>query len=146
MKYIFAKNSTNYADFAGGRVLYSMKGATGFPVRLASEIFQRCTDFLIKQGSRGPYTIYDPFCGSGYLLTVLGFLHGKSIKKIIASDIDVKFINMAKKNLELIESIKEITLKFEDLKLIKVEGHSGVEGNERADLLATSAIKEGNKP
>jgi len=48
----------------------------------------------------------------------------------------------AKKNHALIESIKKIILKFDDLKFIKVKGHAGVDGNERANLLATSAIKK----
>ena len=47
----------------------------------------------------------------------------------------------AKKNQNIIESIKKILLKFNDLKFIKVRGHVGIEGNERADFLATSAIK-----
>jgi len=47
----------------------------------------------------------------------------------------------AKKNTELIESIKKSMAKFNDLKLIKVRGHAGQEGNERADFLATMAIK-----
>jgi len=49
----------------------------------------------------------------------------------------------AKKNLELIRSIKKIIAKFKDLKFIKVRGHEGVEGNEKADFLATSALKKG---
>jgi len=48
----------------------------------------------------------------------------------------------AKKNKELVNSIKKTILKFKDLKIIKVKGHAGVEGNERADHLATSAIKK----
>ena len=48
----------------------------------------------------------------------------------------------AKKNKELVDSIKKTILKFKDLKIIKVKGHAGIEGNERADHLATSAIKK----
>ena len=48
----------------------------------------------------------------------------------------------AVKNQEIIRSIKKIMLKFHDLKLIKVKGHDGNKGNERADFLATSAIKK----
>lgn len=48
----------------------------------------------------------------------------------------------AKKNRELIESIKKIMTDFNDLKLIKVMGHSGQEGNERADYLADRAVKQ----
>jgi ribonuclease HI len=34
---------------------------------------------------------------------------------------------------------------FKDLQIIRVKGHSGHPGNERADYLATSAIKQGQK-
>lgn len=48
----------------------------------------------------------------------------------------------AKKNQDIIESIKKILSKFDDLKFIKIKGHVGIEENERADFLATSAIKK----
>ena len=48
----------------------------------------------------------------------------------------------ARKNQDIIQSIKKTLLKFNDLKIIKVKGHSGHEENERADFLATSAIKK----
>jgi len=47
-----------------------------------------------------------------------------------------------KKNQDLIEAVKKIISKFKDLKLVKVKGHAGIEENERADFLATSAIKK----
>lgn len=47
----------------------------------------------------------------------------------------------AKKNQALAKEIRETILKFKDLKLIKVKGHAGHVENERADFLATSAIK-----
>ena len=47
----------------------------------------------------------------------------------------------ARKNKELINSIKKLISKFSNLKLIKVKGHNGFDGNEKADFLATSAIR-----
>ncbi|RPH50318.1 MAG: ribonuclease HI [Desulfobacteraceae bacterium] len=47
----------------------------------------------------------------------------------------------AKKNPELINSIKKTMTSFRDLKLVKVKGHAGHAGNERADFLATRAVK-----
>ena len=46
------------------------------------------------------------------------------------------------KNRGLINSIKKLISKFSNLKLIKVKGHDGFDGNEKADFLATSAIKK----
>ena len=47
----------------------------------------------------------------------------------------------AKANSKLVESIKKTMRKFEDVRIIKVKGHAGHKDNERADFLATSAIK-----
>ncbi len=47
----------------------------------------------------------------------------------------------AKANSELVESIKKTMRKFKDVRIIKVKGHAGHKDNERADFLATSAIK-----
>lgn len=46
----------------------------------------------------------------------------------------------AKKNAGLIDSIKRLMDRFEDIKLIKVPGHSGIPENERADALAVAGI------
>jgi len=51
----------------------------------------------------------------------------------------------AKANREMVQSIKKTMTKFKNLKIVKVKGHAGDEGNERADFLATSAIKDSTK-
>ncbi|MDO9111462.1 MAG: ribonuclease H [Desulfatirhabdiaceae bacterium] len=46
----------------------------------------------------------------------------------------------AKKNMELVSDIRMLMKRFKNLTIVKVKGHAGIEGNERADKLATSAI------
>lgn len=47
-----------------------------------------------------------------------------------------------KKNIEIVNEIRILTKHFKNLEFIKVKGHSGLEGNEIADRLATSAISQ----
>ncbi|MBF0203671.1 MAG: reverse transcriptase-like protein [Desulfamplus sp.] len=48
----------------------------------------------------------------------------------------------ASKNQELVADIRKLIGKFKDIRFIKTKGHAGIEGNERADTLATRAIKK----
>lgn len=47
----------------------------------------------------------------------------------------------AKKNIEMITEIRKSLTRFKDLYIVHVKGHAGLEGNERADKLATTAIE-----
>ncbi|WP_052703091.1 hypothetical protein [Paenibacillus beijingensis] len=102
MEYLYEKYDQNYEDFASGRVLYNAYGTTSFPVRLASEIIQRCFRLLEIKGNKGPYSLYDPCCGGAYMLTVIGLMHGHRINNIYASDVDREVLQVAERNLSLL--------------------------------------------
>jgi tRNA G10 N-methylase Trm11 len=119
MQYKYAAEQ-DYSDFSSGRVFYSLPGHPAFPVRLASEIFQRCRAHReMIYGVSNPVTLYDPCCGAAYHLGVLAYLHGEHIREIIGSDIDEKAVAVARRNLGLLhmdglnQRIAEITKMFE---------------------------------
>ena len=126
MEYRYATERSNYADLASGHVFYSLPGHPAFPIRLASEVYQRCLG-LRGQG-HSPCTIYDPCCGAAYHLSVIAYLHWDSISRIICSDIDAKAVQMAERNLGLLtpagmeRRIREITAM---VRLYDKESHKG---------------------
>ena len=97
MNYKFVKDA-NYEDFSGGKVIYHQPGFTNYPVRLACEIFMRC----LAKINKAKVNIYDPCCGGGYILTVLGFLYGDRIGCIYGSDISTGAVTLTEKNLQLL--------------------------------------------
>lgn len=103
MQYKYVKEQPDYSDFTSGRVFYSLPGHPAFPVRLASEIFQRCMArrAAIYQDS-SPCSLYDPCCGAAYHLAVLAYFHGESIREVIGSDVDEKAVAFAERNLGLL--------------------------------------------
>jgi hypothetical protein len=102
MPYLFAAERHNDADYAGGRVFYSLPGHPAFPVRLISEIFQRCLALRVADGLTAPIALYDPCCGGAYHLATLAYLHGERIASIAASDIDADALSLARRNLALL--------------------------------------------
>jgi ribonuclease HI len=51
----------------------------------------------------------------------------------------------ARKNVDLVKSTQETIKRFNDLQIIKIKGHAGHKENERADFLATQAIKNADR-
>jgi 23S rRNA (guanine2535-N1)-methyltransferase len=101
MPYQFATDDQDYTNYASGRVFYSLPGLPAFPIRLASEIFLRA---LRRFPPRQRLTLYDPTCGGAYHLAALGLLNGEAIGKILASDVDERALELARRNLGLISA------------------------------------------
>jgi hypothetical protein len=102
MHYRFAQDRPDYSDLSSGRVFYSLSGHPAFPIRLASEIFQRCLAVRRSDNLEAPCTLYDPCCGSGYQLAVLAYLHWDSIGAVFGSDVDSRALEVAARNLALL--------------------------------------------
>jgi len=100
--YQYAQERPDYSDLASGRVFYGLPGNPAFPIRLASEVLQRCLAIRAAAGSGGPVTLYDPCCGAAYHLSVLGYLHGPALRGIVASDVDDRAVEFARRNLALL--------------------------------------------
>jgi 16S rRNA G966 N2-methylase RsmD len=100
MEYKFATETSNYADLASGHVFYSLPGHPAFPIRLASEVYQRCLEW--RADKHLPCTIYDPCCGAAYHLSVIAYLHWDSICRVVCSDVNDKAVQLAERNLGLL--------------------------------------------
>jgi hypothetical protein len=102
MPYEFVRARGDYSDLASGKVFHALPGYPAFPIRLGSEIFQRCLSLRAAGGATGRVTLYDPCCGGAYHLATLACLHWGSIGSIIASDIDPKAVILAERNLAIL--------------------------------------------
>lgn len=102
MDYRFAVNRPDYSHLASGHVLYSLPGHPAFPVRLASEIFQRCLEWRRRAGQTGPCTLFDPCCGAGYSLSVVALLHREALQAVVGADVDAEAVHFARRNLSLL--------------------------------------------
>lgn len=89
----------DYTLYASGNVFVSMPGRPGFPVRLASEIFQTCLQLREREGR---VVLYDPCCGAGYLLATTAFRHWERIRFAVGSDLSEEALALASKNLSLL--------------------------------------------
>lgn len=139
MPYRHAVTRENFADFSGG-VLHSAPGFPAFPVRLASEMFQRG----LALSSASTARVWDPCCGSGYLLTTLALMHRTEITEVFGSDVDQAALTLARKNLGLLCEgglpARAATLRERAERLAK-PGYSDIA--DAADRLARRFVQDG---
>lgn len=81
-------------------VLASAPGRPTLPVRLTVELFGRARAHLDR---RTGITVWDPCCGAGVTLSVLGLLVG-GITALVGTDVDPGPLDLARRNLGLLSS------------------------------------------
>jgi len=101
-QYKFETIKEDYSHYSSGNVFASGPGNTGFPVRLASEVFQTCFALMPAKGHGDRVVLYDPCCGAGYLLASIGFRHCHSIERLVGSDADDVVLKTAERNLSML--------------------------------------------
>lgn len=79
-------------------VLASAPGRPTLPVRLTVELFGRARAHL---GSPATVAVWDPCCGAGVSLTVLGLLR-PGISVVVGTDVDPDPLDLARRNLALL--------------------------------------------
>jgi hypothetical protein len=142
MTFRFATQRENYSDYASGKVFYNLPGHPAFPIRLASEVFQRAIKLRTAKSLDTPVRLYDPCCGGAYHLAVLAFLHGEKILEITVSDLDNQALSIAERNLSL------LTVKGLEKRIAEIEGlellygkDSHREARQSADTLKNRLIQ-----
>lgn len=80
-------------------VLVSAPGRPTLPVRLTLELLGRAREHL---PGRDPVTVWDPCCGAGTTLAVLGLL-GTGITALAGTDADPGPLDLARRNLALLD-------------------------------------------
>ena len=80
-------------------VLVSAPGRPTLPVRLTLELLGRAREHL---PGPGPVSVWDPCCGAGTTLAVLGLL-GTGITALAGTDADPGPLDLARRNLALLD-------------------------------------------
>jgi 23S rRNA (guanine2535-N1)-methyltransferase len=150
MPYRFAVEREDYSDLAGGKVFQSLPSSPLFPIRLASEMFQRCLEIRSRDGLNERIALYDPCCGGAYLLGTLAYLHWQAIDSLIGSDIDGDALALAQRNLSLltlegmdkrIEQIQSMIAQFGKASHIEALDNAKRMRQQVARLQASHALK-----
>lgn len=93
MDYLYAPKE-DFSFLASGNVIKHFSGMPCFPVRLTLELFERAYRLIGKD----KISLYDPCCGNGFSITVLGLMCSDKLAALSGSDISPACVNAARCN------------------------------------------------
>lgn len=97
MDYLYAPKE-DFSFLASGNVIKHFSGMPCFPVRLTLELFERAYRLIGKDR----ISLYDPCCGNGFSITVLGLMCSDKLAALSGSDISPACVNAARCNASLL--------------------------------------------
>ena len=97
MDYLYAEKD-DFSFLASGNVIKHFSGMPCFPVRLNLELFERARRAVGKER----ISVYDPCCGSGFSLTVLGLMRRERVEWLRGSDVNPACLEAAACNTSLL--------------------------------------------
>ena len=97
MDYLYTEKE-DFSFLASGNVIKHFSGMPCFPVRLTLELFERAYRVI----GADKISVYDPCCGNGFSLTVLGLMRSDKLSWISGSDVSSACVDAARCNVSLL--------------------------------------------
>jgi len=100
--------------FAHGRVLYRYPASDAY--RFSPKLAYNLVKHIPTGGTDRPSVLWDPFCGTGLIVSIACLFFPQKFQTIVASDIAPEAVECAKKNLLLVSNVQSARKR---LKLIR---------------------------
>ena len=104
----------NYHLFAHGRLFYRYFGSEA--CRFSPQAAYRLLSHLAAENAR-PTTLWDPFCGTGFILSVAGYFFPQSFPVLLGSDVQHEAVQCTARNLALFTDRAAFTARRRELEM-----------------------------
>ena len=104
----------NHHLFAHGRLFYRYYGSEA--CRFSPQAAYRLLSHLATDNAR-PTTLWDPFCGTGFILSVAGFFFPQAFPVLLGSDVKPEAVHCTQRNLSLFSDRAAFTARRAELEM-----------------------------
>jgi hypothetical protein len=106
----------DHQRFAHGRLFYRFHGSEA--CRFSPQAAYRLLASLARDAD-GPATLWDPFCGTGFILAVAAYFFPDGFPTIVASDINPEAVGCAARNLALFADPAAFARRAEEMRKLR---------------------------